>query len=543
MKNSIYSRREMLGVTGMALLGSAVAPQFCFGKTENSSSSFGAVVGDPAAAKVGEKILQDGGNAIDAAIATAFAAGITSPSKCGVGGYGGHAMIALAGGKKIRAIDFNSAAPMAAHSDMFPLDEKGRVKGSLNYHGWLAVGVPGTLAGLQLALERYGTRSLRDVITPSIHFCEEGVSIAPESKKQSGLDASRNDPRPESARQNEAAQKEKNLKLAKLLKILAQRNSVESFYSGDIARKIAEAFQKNGGLVTEKDLAAYRARDVKPLRLDWNGMTVHTAPLTSPGAMMLEAMSILKILEWPKLSSLERFHAKLEAMRIAWADRTNFFGDPEHVKVPIDKLLSRNYASEMAEKIRIALKEKKPVPLQIDSTEDAGTINVSAMDRKGNMIAITLTHGSGFGARVAVEEFGMVLGHGMWRFDPRPGRPNSPGPGKRCVNNMCPTIVARDGKPILAIGGAGGTRIPNSIYEVLIHYVGLGKSMDEAMNAARMETSGTLKLGLEKGHSAEQENFLKQMGYKVSSTYSAYVSAVSSDPATGSARGISTGGI
>ncbi|MEO5803603.1 MAG: gamma-glutamyltransferase [Verrucomicrobiota bacterium] len=541
MNKSIYSRREMLSVTGKVLLGSAVGSQFCFARTENSSNTFGVVVGDPVAAKVGEKILREGGNAIDAAVATAFAAGITSPSKCGVGGYGGHAIIALAGGKKITSVDFNSAAPAAARDDMFPLDEKGRVKGNLNYHGWLAAAVPGTLAGLHLALDRYGTRSLREVLAPAIQLCEEGVSVANESKTESALDASRNDPRPDSSKPNGG--KQQNLALAKLLKTLATRNSVESFYRGDIARKIAEAFQKNGGLVTVKDMADYHAREVRPLKLDWNGMTIHTAPLTAPGLMLLEAISILKALGWQKLSSLPRLHSKLEVLRIAWADRLRFFGDPEKVKVPMNRLLSLHYIEEMAEKVRVALKENKPVPLELDSINDEGTMNITAVDRRGNMIAITLTHGSGFGARVSVEELGMVLGHGMWRFDPRPGRPNSPGPGKRAVNNMCPSVVTRDGKPILAIGGAGGTRIPNSIYEVLINYVGLGASMDEAMNVPRIETDGTLKLGLEKGHSPEEEAFLKKIGYKISSTYSAYISAGSFDAKTGTARGISSGGI
>ena len=249
-------RREMLNVTGKVVLGSALLPQLSFAREENSSNSYGAVVGEPVAAKIGEQFLRNGGNAIDAAIATAFASGITSPSKCGVGGYGGFAIIALAGGKKITAIDFNSAAPVAARDDMFPVDEKGRVKNGLNYHGWLAAGVPGTLAGLGLALERYGTRTLRDVLAPSIQLCEEGVAVAKESKSQSALDASQNDPRPESVKQKEAVEKEKNLKLAQLLKTLAKRNSVESFYRGDIAQTIAEAFQKNGGIVTAKDLAA-----------------------------------------------------------------------------------------------------------------------------------------------------------------------------------------------------------------------------------------------------------------------------------------------
>jgi gamma-glutamyltranspeptidase/glutathione hydrolase len=539
---SNYTRREMLSLTGKAAALCALAPQFSFAAEEHSSNSFGAVVGEPVAAKIGEQFLRDGGNAIDAAVVTAFASAITSPGKCGIGGYGGHGIVALAGGKKISAFDFHSPAPAAARDDMYPLDEKGRVIGNVNIHGWLAVGVPGTLAGLELILERHGTRSLRDVLAPAIQLCEGGVVIAKETKAQAALDASRNDPRPESARENAVTQKQRNLPLAGLLKTLAKRNSVESYYRGDIAKTIAAAFQKNGGLLTEKDLAAYRAREVKPLTLEWNGRTIHTVPLASCGAMMLEAISILKALDWTKLSEPERLHAKLEALRVAWVDRTHLFGDPEFVNVPLDRLLSRKYAAEMAEKIRVALKEQKPVSLETDSDKDAGTINISAVDKKGNMAAITLTHGSGFGARVSVEEFGMVLGHDMWRFDPRPGRPNSVGPGKRSTNNMCPSVVTRDGKPILAIGGAGGTRIPNSIYEVLLNYVGLDKSMEDAMNAPRLDTDGTLKLGLEKGHSPEQENFLKQIGYKVSKAPSAYVSAVSFDAKKRETHGISRGG-
>ncbi|MEO6336798.1 MAG: gamma-glutamyltransferase [Verrucomicrobiota bacterium] len=537
-----YSRREMLNLTGKAVAVGMLGPAFCFAGKESSVNSFGAVVGEPVAAKIGEAILSDGGNAIDAAIATAFAAGITSPSKCGLGGYGGHAIIALANGK-ITAIDFNSAAPAKAREERFPLDEKGRVKGNLNYHGWLAAAVPGTPAGLQLALERYGTRSLRDVLAPTIRLCEECVSVPSETKTQAALDASRDNPTPESARSRAHVETRKNTKLAQLFKTLAERNSVESFYRGDIAQKIADAFQTNGGLVTVEDMAAYRAREMKPLKLDWNGLTIHTAPLTSPGLMMLEAMSILKSLGWAKLSARERLQAKLEALRIAWADRAQFFGDPEKVKVPVEKLLSSARAHEMKTKVQLAVKESRPVPLKIDSFDDEGTINISAVDRHGNMVAVTLTHGSGFGARVAVEEFGMVLGHGMWRFDPRPGRPNSPGPGKRAVNNMCPTVVTRGGKPVLAIGGAGGTRIPNSVFEVLINYVGLGASMDDAMKAPRLQTTGTLKLGMEKGHSSEDQEFLKKIGYKISTTPGAYVSAVCFDLKFKSARGASSGGI
>lgn len=532
----------MLSLTGKAVALSVVSAKVAFAAKENSSNHFGSVVGEPAAAKIGESILSNGGNAIDAAVATAFAAGITSPSKCGIGGYGGHAIIALANGK-ITAIDFNSAAPAAAREDMFPLDAKGRVKGNLNYHGWLAAAVPGTAAGLQLALDRYGSRPLREVLAPTVHLCEEGVAPPVETRAQAALDASRNNPSPDSSRPAPAAGKIKNVPLTQMFRTLAERNSVDSFYRGDIARKIAAAFQKNGGWVTAEDLAAYQAREVKPLALDWNGLTVHTAPLTSPGLMMLEAMAILKSLGWSKLPARERLHAKLEALRIAWADRIQFFGDPDKVHVPIDRLLSSSHADEKRAKVQRALQEGRPVPLQIDSSDDEGTVHISAVDRHGNMMAVTLTHGSSFGARVSVEELGMVLGHGMWRFDPRPGHPNSPGSGKRAVNNMCPAVVTRGAKPLLAVGGAGGTRIPNSVFEVLASYVGLGATMDEAMNAPRLQTTGTLKLGLEQGHSAGDEAFLKKLGYNLSKGPSAYVSAVSLDGKSGNPRGLSSGGI
>ena len=267
-----FTRREIISLAGKAALVGALAPRLARGAEENSAQSFGAVVGDPIAAKIGETILKDGGNAIDAAIAAAFAAGICAARNSGIGGYGGHAMIALAGGKKITAIDFNSAAPAAARADMFPLDAQGRVVGNVNTFGWLAAGVPGVAAGLDLALQRYGTRPLRDVLAPAIQMCEEGRYAA----AVKGID----DLAPAGPVPPE---KRRNLALAALLKTLAARNSTESFYRGDIARTIAAAFQSHGGLVTVDDLAAFRAREMEPLTLDWNGARLHTVPLTCTG--------------------------------------------------------------------------------------------------------------------------------------------------------------------------------------------------------------------------------------------------------------------
>ena len=537
--DSAFTRREMLRLTGKAAIAGALLPHLSFGREEKSSTPHGAVVGDPAAVHVGLKFLADGANAIDAAVATAFAAGITSPSKCGVGGYGGHAIVALANGK-VTTIDFNSAAPAAARADMFPIDSKGKVIKQLNFHGWLAPGVPGTLAGLHLALTRYGTRSLRDILAPTIKLSEEGISVAPIK----GTDeASKNDASPESFAGRKEAAKQQNEALTKLLRTLAAENSIESFYRGDIARVIAAAFKKNGGLVTFEDMAAYRAREVAPMELKWNGLTIHTPPLTAAGLTFFQAIAILKEIDWPELSPRERFHAKLEAARLAWADRAKFYGDPEKAKVPVHELLSSKHAKAGAKQVMAALKEQRAVPLKIDSAEDEGTMNISAVDKNGNMMAITLTHGSSFGARVSVDELGMVLGHGMWRFDPRPGHPNSPGPGKRAVNNMCPTAITMDGKPIIALGGAGGTRIPNSMYEVLLNCVGLGKLLPDAMNAPRLQTTGTLRVELEKSHTPEDKAYLEKLGYKTVVGSSAYLSGVSFDRKTRTCNGLSRGGV
>jgi gamma-glutamyltranspeptidase/glutathione hydrolase len=191
----------------------------------------------------------------------------------------------------------------------------------------------------------------------------------------------------------------------------------------------------------------------------------------------------------------------------------------------------------MSAKVSAAVHSGKPVPLKVDPSHAGGTTNISAADRHGNMIAITLTHGGGFGARVAVEELGIILGHGMSRFDPRPGLPNSPGPRKRPLTNMCPALVTKNGGAVLALGATGGTRIPNSVCEVLLNYAGLTAEMEPALAAPRLDTDGTLALGLDKRHSAEHEAFFKKIGYNVTRRPGAYVGAVSFDPRTRRAQG------
>src|SRR6266516_1281233 len=506
----------MLKLTSRLVVAGAAEPRIAFAAKSESPSAAGLVAGELTGAEVGNKVLQEGGNAIDAAVAAALVACVVVPNGCGIGGYGGHMVIAPAGGKKIIAIDFNTSAPATARPDMFPLDDSGLVRARINEYGWLSAGVPGALAGLQRALDRYGTRSFREMVAPAIRLAEEGFPIS------EGL-----------ARGIRAVDRFRNPNLAKMLEKLARYNSVEPFYSGDIARRIAEEFHKHGGLVTAIDLAGYQAREVEPLEFEWRGLTIRTAPLTAGGLTVLQALSILKALDWDKRpASGARTHALVEALRLSWHDRLQQLGDPEKANVPVARLLAEEYVRSLAAKIERTVQDRRPLPLQADSRRQSGTVHLNSADRHGNTVALTLTHGNTFGACVTVERLGLTLGHGMSRFDPRPNHPNSPGPGKRPLDNMCPTIVLSDGRPLLALGATGGRKIPNALFGVLTHYVGLGASASDAVAAPRLHTEGGLDLTLERAWPESETELLKAIGYTVNSGNNAIVHAISFDPQT-----------
>ena len=534
----------MLKSSGRVVLGSSLAFPFVIRAAEKSEErwSNGAVVGENTGMKVGMKILADGGNAIDGAVAAGLAAGVSVPARTGIGGYGGHMILALNGGKKIMAIDFNSAAPAAVRPDMFPRDAKGAVKDRANFYGWKAAGVPGILAGLQLALDRYGTRSFREVVQPTIKLANEGFIInkvfantlrsgtARFVKDSGSAKLYLKDGKP--LKEGDTL---RNPDLAKMLATLAERNSVDSFYRGDIAQRIAEGFQKNGGLVTAKDLADYHAREVEPLRLELSNHTVYTAPLTAGGLTALEALSVLKALKWDAADqSGPATHARLEALRLAWQDRLGKFGDPQHVKVPVEKFVSNEHVSALAEQVRAAVQAKKPINIHIAEHPDEGTVNIAAVDGRGNFVAVTVTHGHGFGAQVTVDGLGLTLGHGMSRFEPNPAHPNAPGPGKRPLYNVAPTLICRDGKPVVAVGCGGGMRIPNAVLDFVIEYVLRGASLKESVQAPRLQNVGTPVVAIEPHWPKASADYLKQISFKVQTgESSAVLSAVGCNPSSG----------
>jgi gamma-glutamyltranspeptidase/glutathione hydrolase len=436
---------------------------------------------------------------------------------------------------KVTSIDFNSTAPAAARPDMFPVDENGNVKGNVHTTGWLAAGVPGTLAGLQLALDKYGSMSFDQVVKPAIRYARNGFPVHHSFGywQESALPHLKRDPESmrlftRNGRSLQRGDTFRNPELADMLQKLADSGSVEMFYRGEIGRYIAGQFQKNGGIVTEADFANYHAIEQTPLTLNWMGHTIATAPLTAGGLSVLQVCRSLEALDWkalPKDGPL-RTQAMVEALRIAWGDRLALFGDPEFVKVPVERLLSKKHAEQSAEKIKTALAEKRPVPVGSDGRTAGGTINLSAADTGGTMVAVTLTHGESFGARVTVKGLGLLLGHGMSRFDPVPGRLNSIAPGKRPLNNMCPSVVSKNGKPILAIGGTGGRRIPNAILQVLLHFLGEGRTIDDAVQAPRIHTEGNLDLRIEPGYAKTDVDYLKKIGYTIKAPLNSFVSAV-----------------
>ncbi len=531
---NVLNRRDWIGAGATATALGCMRLQSL--RATYNFTEQGQVVGDPEAARVGGNVLRNGGNAIDAIVAGGFAAAVTALSHTGIGGYGGSATIAIEGGRKILSLDFNSTAPSAMREDTFQLDKKGIVVGRVNEHGWLAAGVPGILAGMALALKTGGTWSLRDAMQPSIALARDGFAIPAAlatAIKASAVQFSR-DPGSRKLYFDGDAPKTagaifRNPELAEMLSTLAQANSVDPFYRGEYATHIASQFQKNGGLVTTEDLNAYQAFVASPLTLDCNGMTIHTAPLTAGGLSVLQAIRTLQVMRLETIAEDLRSTALVEALRWAWRDRLQLLGDPKQVEVPITTLLSEEYARETAMQVNESIARGRPIAHRVKSNDQGGTIHLSSADRDGNFASLTLTHGGGFGAKVTVDGLGLTLGHGVSRFDVTPGHPNAPGPGKRPLHNMVPTIVTRNGQAILAVGGRGGRKIPNAVFTFLTEFVLQKNSLERSMAAPRVHTEGNLALELEKHWADADRTKLEEFGYQVKTAGSATLSAVANE--------------
>lgn len=464
------------------------------------------VAAQPEAAEVGAEILARGGNAVDAAIACAFVQGVVDPQMCSLGGFG-HMQVYMPGRGVHEVVEFYARASLSVKPDMWVHLLNGQSRDGFAYllddhrneAGYQAVCTPGNVKGYAEALSRYGTFGWEDVIAPAIVQSRRGFMVRPHvhwywslDQKATGQVNTADKLRlTETGRKvyfNEDGSLKKtgqivvNEDLTRTLERLAA-GGPESFYTGDIAQEIAADMAENGGFITLEDLAAYEAAIEKPLWGSYRGHRISTTPPPSSGIAMLELLHILENFPIDELKhgSVEHVRVLAEAMKRMTIDKDRYMGDPAYSDVPVDMLVSKEYAAKLADDIK-AGNRAKVTRLERSSSRD--TTHISVVDKDGNAVALTHTLGSPSGA--ITKGLGFMYNGTMSRFDPRPGRAGSIAPGKRRASSAAPTIVFRDDKPFIVMGAPGGSYIAPSMAQGIMNVVDYGMSMLEAVSAPRV---------------------------------------------------------
>lgn len=507
------------------------------------------------ASQAGVEILRQGGNAVDAAVATGFALAVVHPQAGNIGG-GGFMLIRFANGKTT-FVDYREKAPAAATQDMY-LDAKGNVIKDASLVGYRAVAVPGSVAGLAYAEKKWGRLTLAKVMAPAIRIARSGYILRYEDVEDLSDEQKYLTQFPESRRiflRNGNSYKPGEIlqqpELARTLERIAA--DPESFYKGQLAKELAAFLQKNGGLITEKDLADYEVKEREPVQGNYRGYTVISAPPPSSGGVaLIEALNILEGYELNKLGnrSAETIHLTVEAFRRAMFDRAEFLGDPDFSKVPVGSLIDKRYATAWRDTIDLdkasvsrALERPREF-FELDQNARAGealtppreaapqTTHYSVVDEQGNAVSVTTTLNGSFGSFVTAEGMGFLLNNEMDDFASKQGVPNqygliqgpanAIGPGKRPLSAMTPTIVLKDGKLFLVLGSPGGPRIITTVANILMGVIDYGLNIQEAVNAPRfhhqwlpdsirMEKYGfspdTVKLLSAKGHKLDFQTY------------------------------------
>jgi gamma-glutamyltranspeptidase / glutathione hydrolase len=457
------------------------------------------------AARIGVDILQQGGNAVDAAVATSFALAVTYPRAGNIGG-GGYMVIHLADRNLDTTIDYRETAPAATTRDVF-LDERGEADPRKSRDSALAVGVPGSVAGLALAHAKYGSGkfTLAQLIAPAIALAHDGIPIEgdlADSLPQSQARLARwpattkiffADSRPLGAGAT-LVQRD----LADTLAAIAS-DGPRAFYEGAIADKIAAAVRAAGGLMTRDDLKGYRALEHPPVRGRYRGYDVVSMPPSSSGGVIL--IEMLNILDgYPNLAADDgrRLHLMVEAMKLAYADRAAFLGDPASVEVPLARLTSKKYAAELRTRIDPArARPAREIPAGVALPREGGnTTHFSVVDDFGNAVSNTTTLNFNYGLGLVAEGTGVLLNNELDDFAAKPGAPNAfgliggeanaPGPGKRPLSSMTPTIMLKDSKPFLVTGSPGGSRIITAVLQVIVNVIDRKLPIAEAVAQPRL---------------------------------------------------------
>ena len=454
------------------------------------------------ATQVGVEVLKKGGNAVDAAVAVGYALAVVYPAAGNLGG-GGFMTIQLADGRKT-FLDFREKAPLAATANMY-LDKDGNVVKGLSTRGFLAVGVPGSVSGLEYAREKYGTMKRPDLITPSVQLAEQGFKL--DQGDIDMLSGATEDFRKDAptaaiflkqgtpfAVGDTLVQKD----LAKTLQAISDQG-IDGFYKGPVAAALVASSDAGKGLIKQADLDQYKTRELAPIECDYRGYHVVSAPPPSSGGVIICEM--LNVLEGYPLKDLgwhsaQAVHYQIEAMRHAYVDRNSYLGDPDFVKNPLDRLLSKDYAA----KIRDVIDPKKAgiskdIKPGVAPHEGSNTTHYSIADKFGNAVAVTYTLNEWFGARLTAAGTGVLLNNEMDDFTAKVGVPNIYGlvqgeanavaPGKRPLSSMSPTIVTKDGKPAMVVGTPGGSRIITATLLTMINAIDYGMDVQEAVDMPR----------------------------------------------------------
>jgi gamma-glutamyltranspeptidase/glutathione hydrolase len=491
------------------------------------------VAQEPLAADVGLRVLQSGGNAIDAAVAVAFALAVTYPFAGNIGG-GGFLLARMADGRAT-FIDFREKAPLAATRNMY-LDSKGNVTAD-SLVGWRASGVPGTVRGMELAHQKYGRKPWAELLDPAVKLAAVGfpVSYSLDASLHSAGEIKLLSQFPESKRIFlETARYGDQLvqpELAATLKRIRDRGASD-FYEGETAQKLAEAMASNGGLITLADLKSYQAVEQEPLRGRYRGDEIITSPPPSAGGVgLLQMLGMLEGSGYEKTGagSAASIHYVAEVMRRFYADRSEYFGDSDFYKVPVRKLLDPHYIASRRDSIDPlhATPSSQIRPGELAGHESTETTHFNIVDNEGNAVAVTYTLNNGYGSGVTVPGLGFLLNDEMDDFAAKPGsenlfhliqgESNAIQPGKRPVSSMTPTIVTRDGKLFLMLGAPGGSRIINGVLQVILNVEDFHMNVQDAVDWPRFHHQWMPDiLYVEKGISPDTVALLRAMGHEVS---------------------------
>ena len=487
----------------------------------------------PEAVEAGIDVLRDGGNAVDAAIATALVQTAVDPQMCGIAGFG--SMQLYLPGKGFHGfLDFHGRSPLATRPDMWEKLLLGEtedgfgfiLKDRVNELGYGAITSPMTLRALDEALKRHGTMPLARLLEPAIRYAEEGFAVrphvsafwnqvategrVPHAEMLTRIPATRKIYVKDDGRLRGVGEVLKNPDMGKTLRRIAAAG-VDDFYKGDIARRIVADMKANGGLLGQADLDAVKVEENAPLRGTYRGLDIATSRPPGGGVMILEMLNILENFDLKAMGhNSPRYIATVsEAMKIATVDKDNHVGDPRFVDVPVARLTSKTYAAEMAERIRSGHKTHVP-RLNSGANPSADTTHVCAVDGSGNIV--TLTHTLGQPSGVVTDGLGFMYNGAMSVFDPRPGRTGSLAPGKSRFSAMSPTILFRDGKPFFVVGAPGGTYITMGILQAILNVVEFGMNALEAVSAPRFCTTSDV-ISLTNRILRRTEAELQAMGY------------------------------